>query len=871
MPAYSFWDREKGSRILFFEMTSWDSLALCGLVSNCIGSTISAIELDHSEGHMRCHVVVWRHFGVGRFVDAGAALLVGTWVLDASLAARPTPPTSSSRERKSKRSGSKRVTRHKKLTACKFWTRREKPFQHNTTSSLSMHAPAFFAALLTLCAVQLNAAPLVVRDAAAVPPYVQPEAVPIALNFSLSGLVGRDGANIDTVSAAAADALAKSFNLSKDEIKVSHAHTSTNSGVHHVHFVQVVDGIEVSNAVANVNINPDGSVLSVYSSFITVPTTSFVASDRTSGISADAAVLQYAKAKGLTSKNQLTVTQDGSAYTVKGASFVIQDIKASKKMYQKGSDLVAVWDLSVDLGDKWQNAFVSIKTGELVAVSDWTSDFSDANYLAVPQNEQAPVGSRLAQLTNPWNLKASPNGWHVIKGQERKDLYGNNVAAASNPNGGASQTNSQVLALSRPSSNSLTFNYQLNDGIDAMNPTNINAAITNMFVATNTAHDLFYNYGFTEAAANFQFDNMGKGGLENDGVIATCQDRFNTDPQSRNNANFATPPDGQNGRMRMYVFDLTNPGRDGAFDNSVIYHEFGHGLSNRLTGGGSNPNCLANTISGGMGEGWSDVWAVVMTLPNSATRATNVEMGKYVLGGSKGIRRYPYSTSLTTNPLKFSKLATLNEVHDIGEVWCSALYEVFWNMVDVSGWVNPADLVTSQASGAGNADFVSIVVQGMKLQPCSPSFLQARDAILQADQALYRGKYACAIWKGFAKRGMGVNARTGGAYTDNGDIPAACSNPPPTSSATVATTSKVIVTSTVPTSAVTTSKPPVSSTVSSVPPKSTTTQAGGNTVANGGTCTTFGQWACSYQCICNYVANNALQWQCNPTSVTCSL
>ncbi|TPX74526.1 hypothetical protein CcCBS67573_g04206 [Chytriomyces confervae] len=741
-----------------------------------------------------------------------------------------------------------------------------------------MHAPAFFLGLLTLCAIPLNALPLAARDTAAIPAYEQPEAVPIALNLSLSGLVGRDGTTIDTVAAAAAEALAKSFKLNKDEIKVSHAHTSTTSGVHHIHFTQVVDGIEVTNAVANVNIARDGSVLSVYSSFVpTASTASFVASQPAAGISADAAVLQFAKAKGLSTKGKLTVSQDGSSFTVSGAAFVTQDIKASKKMYQKGSSLIPVWDLSVDLGDKWQNAFVDIKTGELIAVSDWTSDFSDASYLAVPQNEQAPVNSRLSQLKNPWNLKASPNGWHVVNGQERNDLYGNNVAAASNPNGSSSQTNAQLLALPRPASNSLTFDAQLNDAIDAMNPTNINAAVTNMFVATNTAHDVFYNYGFTEEAGNFQFDNLGKGGRGNDGVIATCQDRFNTDPKSRNNANFATPPDGQNGRMRMYVFDITNPGRDGAFDNGIIYHEFGHGLSNRLTGGASNSNCLSNTQSGGMGEGWSDVWAVLLTLPSTATRATNVDMGRYVLGGSKGIRRYPYSTSLSVNPLKFSKLATLNEVHDIGEVWCNTLYEVLWNMVDVSGWVNPANLVTSQGSNIGNADFISIVVEAMKLQPCNPTFLQARDAIIQADRALFNGKYACAIWSGFAKRGMGVNAKTGGAYTDNSDIPAACSNPipttatttaPTTSSQAITTTSKSITTSQATTIPTTTAA--VSSSTAS-PKPTTTSKASGNTVAHGGSCATFGQWACSYQCICNYVTGNALQWQCNPTSATCSL
>ncbi|TPX77971.1 hypothetical protein CcCBS67573_g00726 [Chytriomyces confervae] len=680
-----------------------------------------------------------------------------------------------------------------------------------------MHAPVFFLGLLSICAQQLHAAPLAGRDSAAsVPTYDQPEAAPIDLSMSFPALSSRDGAavSIDAIAQSAADALAKNLKITNDQIKVSHAHTS--SGIHHVHFVQVLDGVEIANAVANVNINADGSVLSVFSSFVPTATTpsSFSAS---AGISVDVAVLKFAESQGIATTDKLTVTQDGDVYTVKGASFAEQDIKASKKVYRKGTDFVVCWDLSVDLGDIWRNAFVSIETGEIVGVSDWSSDFSDATYAVVPPHKQAPTNSQLTKITNPWDKNASPNGWHVIKGQERKDLYGNNVAAASNPDGSSTQTKAGVLALSRPSSESLTFDYKLDDTQDAMDPTNINAAVTNMFVATNIAHDFFYNYGFTEEAANFQFDNMGKGGNENDGVLATCQDRFNTDAKSRNNANFATPPDGQSGRMRMYVFDRTNPGRDGALDNGIVYHEFGHGLSNRLTGGGTNPNCLSGLYSGGMGEGWSDLWAVMLTLPETATRATNVDMGKYVLGGNQGIRRYPYSTSLTTNPHKYSKLATLKEVHDLGEVWCAMLYEVLWNMVDVSGWVKPADLTASRASGKGNADMAAVLIQGMKLQPCNPTFIQARNAILDADKALFNGKYSCAIWKGFAKRGMGVDAQNGGSYTDNFDIPSDCSTvdpvPPKTTSSvivspTAAKTSAQVSTQTaipVPTSAAPTS------------------------------------------------------------------
>ncbi|KAI8830203.1 Fungalysin metallopeptidase-domain-containing protein [Chytriomyces cf. hyalinus JEL632] len=669
-----------------------------------------------------------------------------------------------------------------------------------------MHNPAFFLGLLAICVAPLSAVPLFSRDAAKLPGFDQPESVPIDLSINFPKIAVRDGSNIDAISSAARDALAASLKISTDEIKVSFAHTSTNGGTHHVHLVQVVDGIEITNAVANVNLTPDGKPYSVYSSFVpTTTTSSFAASGKAAGISVDVAVLKFAQSKGLATADRLSVKQDGSNFVVSGAPFAVQDIKASKKFYQKGDALIACWDLSVDLGYTWLNAFVSVASGEVVGVSDWSSDFSDASYLAVDPHSQAPTNSKLVTLKNPWNLNASPNGWHVIKGTERKDLYGNNVAAASNPNGSDSQSDDQVLALSRPSSSSLTFSYQLDQSKDAMNSVNINGAVTNMFVAANTIHDFFYNYGFTENAANFQFDNLGKGGLEGDGVIATCQDDYNTDSSSRNNANFLTPADGTSGRMRMYVFDVTNPTRDGAYDNGVVYHEMGHGLSNRLTGGGSNPNCLSSSQSGGMGEGWSDLWAVVLTAPATATRNTDIDMGRYVLGGDKGIRTYPYSTSLTTNPHKYSELKSTSEVHDVGEIWCTMLYEVLWNMVDVSGWLNPADLTTGKASGKGNADFASVVIQGMKNQPCNPSFIQARDAIIAADKTLFGGKYSCAIWKGFAKRGLGLNAK-GSPYTNNADIPAECSGTIATTTSKASVTSTVVPTTKVTTSAVPTSK-----------------------------------------------------------------
>ncbi len=53
--------------------------------------------------------------------------------------------------------------------------------------------------------------------------------------------------------------------------------------------------------------------------------------------------------------------------------------------------------------------------------------------------------------------------------------------------------------------------------------------------------------------------------------------------------------------------------RDSDLDNGVIAHEYGHGISNRLTGGPAVVNCLNNAEQ--MGEGWSDWFALDVDHP----------------------------------------------------------------------------------------------------------------------------------------------------------------------------------------------------------------------------------------------------------------
>jgi extracellular elastinolytic metalloproteinase len=206
------------------------------------------------------------------------------------------------------------------------------------------------------------------------------------------------------------------------------------------------------------------------------------------------------------------------------------------------------------------------------------------------------------------------------------------------------------------------------------------------------------------------------------------------------------------------------PSLDGDYDSGVMSHEYGHGISNRLTGGGANTSCLYNAEQAG--EGWSDFFALMMTTDWTKAQTTDGPTarpsGTYVNGQAPtagGIRSYPYSTSLSVNPLTYANMATNTEVHATGEIWCATLWDMTWNIIQLQGAIEPN--LYNGASSGGNAVALQLVMQGLKLQPCQPGFLDSRDAILAADSLLYNGRYHCAIWGAFARRGMGFSAREG--------------------------------------------------------------------------------------------------------------
>ncbi|MDQ6813910.1 MAG: M36 family metallopeptidase, partial [Bacteroidota bacterium] len=158
----------------------------------------------------------------------------------------------------------------------------------------------------------------------------------------------------------------------------------------------------------------------------------------------------------------------------------------------------------------------------------------------------------------------------------------------------------------------------------------------------------------------------------------------------------------------------------------------------------------------------------------------------------RGIREFPYTTDMTKNPATFGyvKRPDYSETHSVGFVWCTMLYEMMQGFIDKYGMndnvyeganpiTGPDGKNMPPSSAKGNNIATRLVIEAMKLQQTSPTFIQERDAILKADSLLYSGRDVCdVIWKAFAKRGLGFSAVSGtnalGDEVEAFDVPLAC-------------------------------------------------------------------------------------------------
>jgi extracellular elastinolytic metalloproteinase len=192
---------------------------------------------------------------------------------------------------------------------------------------------------------------------------------------------------------------------------------------------------------------------------------------------------------------------------------------------------------------------------------------SIANKIHSPWGINDPSEGSRSTLTNPWDTTASEFGWQGTGSTTYTVTRGNNAIAQTNPSGGTAYLNNY-----RPSGGSGN-NYVFPYTTASTPPTSyVDASVTQLFYTSNTYHDLLHTLGFNEAAGNFEVNNNGAGGKGADDVILNTQDGSGT-----NNANFATPPDGQQPRMRMYIWNRSTPNRDSSFEAGVVIHEYTHG------------------------------------------------------------------------------------------------------------------------------------------------------------------------------------------------------------------------------------------------------------------------------------------------------
>ncbi|WP_282691989.1 M36 family metallopeptidase [Streptomyces sp. CC208A] len=285
---------------------------------------------------------------------------------------------------------------------------------------------------------------------------------------------------------------------------------------------------------------------------------------------------------------------------------------------------------------------------------------------------------------------------------------------------------------------------QAGNGVFAPNPDTPEQLITNIFFFCNYMHDFFVMLGFTEEHGNFQtvnFSGLGKGA---DPVVARAHPRpvFGT-------ANMFTPVDGLAAEMNMGLVADTQ--RHTANDASVVFHEFTHGVSNRLVGGLNDAHALREKQSGAMGEGWSDYFA--LTIPNFFREQEHTVVGDWVVDDPGGIRQRPYDDGY---PGDFGRIGQVGgglnytRIHNVGEIWCAALMEMTRRISTELGSKKRGYRIAWQA-----------VVDGLKLTPKNPSFLTARNAVLRALKDLQGGPLTAAEYPGVRKAAWGAFARYG--------------------------------------------------------------------------------------------------------------
>ena len=316
----------------------------------------------------------------------------------------------------------------------------------------------------------------------------------------------------------------------------------------------------------------------------------------------------------------------------------------------------------------------------------------------------------------------------------------------------------------------------------------LDAAINNLFVNYGRMHDWSYYLGFTESAFNMQQVNFetedphnpeAKEGDPEKGQAQAGAVAGSAVFTGRDNANQITLQDGTPGVTNQYLWhplqaSFYSPCVDGAYDMTVVGHEYGHAISNRMIGG---PDIgIEGTEGGKMGEGWSDLMA--MEYVNGYGFAPVGDENPYAVGpyatGNKqsAIRNY----GMNQSPLNYSQLLYDGNgqtgPHSDSEIWSAANFEVRKALIEKYQKQFPyenktlqyqcADGIKDSKACPGNRRWIQLMFDGFLLQEASAGMPGAAESQLAADKVRYNSANQKEIWRAYASRGLGTSAEEPG-------------------------------------------------------------------------------------------------------------
>lgn len=556
-----------------------------------------------------------------------------------------------------------------------------------------------------------------------------------------------------------------------------------NLGTHHLSWVQTVDGIEVFGNGLKANVTKKGQLISVQGA----PVSGLVpqAQARSAAPAVTAAAARSAAAEDIGGKAK-AATSTKSGKTTKWTN----GDTAKEVYFHTANGLRKAWSTYVNAGGSLiYTHVIDAQSGALLYRRDLVAK-GNGDALVQDNYPGAPRGGtqRTENLIyNKWLPKTAKTLLEGTSVAAFADINDDNV-----PNAGetvkvpGTRTTSEYKLVPFQSASSFcsaSFICTWDPAKPNSWRTNLNQDVTNAFYLASNFHDYLAKppISFTSAAGNFE----AAGG---DPVLLNALDGANTadglpDGNHVNNANMSTPPDGTPPTMQMYLFhqpgasdeeDPFLPSSSGN-DASILYHEYGHGLSNRLVVDASGNSTLNSIQANAMGEAWSDFYAmdylVAHGLEKDTTAPGEIRVAKYVAVNG------PFRTQATDCRVRavaafcvgadeskggytygdFPTIGGAPQVHASGEVWAQSLWDL--------------------RERFGRTYALSLITRAMELSPDDPTMLDMRNAIVQVDLVATGGKNAGTIWQVFANRGMGWFA----GAVDGGDaFPAEDFHRPPT-------------------------------------------------------------------------------------------